>query len=161
MVHLLQYWNLWCFVAWRNRLARAPLKGSIHKCSYQKGSNLHNRKGSVPKSWWVCFDPWILPEHLPPSWQSPEGRPDIQTSEVSGGRKLASEKKKRMTAASFTTTSDFFTPKNRWNTFFWIFDLSSAWGHIHIQRSHRLFRWLLERAQKRPRIPEMMSCVKQ
>lgn len=67
--------------------------------------------------------------------------------------------KKRMTAVSFTKKSDFFTPKIVKHVF-WIFCLSSAWGHIHIQRSHRLFRWLLERAQKRPRIPEMMSCVK-
>lgn len=118
MVHLLQYWNLWCCLAWRNKLARAPLKGSIHKCSYQKGSNLYNRKGSVPKSCWVCFDPWILPEHLPPSWQSPEGRPETlkhpKFQEVGSWNRRKKEDDRCLLYKKFR----FFHPTNLWKTFF-------------------------------------------
>ena len=110
-------------------------------------------KSSVPKSCWVCFDPLILPEHLPPSWQSAEGRPE--TFKLPKSQEVGSwnRRKKRGWPLSPLQKVQIFSPQKFVKHVFWMFDLSSAWGHIHIQRSHRLFRWLLERGPETSKNP--------
>ena len=122
-----------CDASWPEDISWHVHNGSTHKCQYQYDltweqtsiaqfkpiciTNIH-RKGCVPSPVGFAL---ILPEHLPPSWQFPGGRPEtlkfkMHTSEVSGW-KLEPEKTDDFIGLRFPHVSfqiSRFSTQNTW-----------------------------------------------